>query len=124
VDPKLITLFPLSDKVIPTIAVNISSNNTMYLSQAKLSDLVTLTIIASEQLLASSLVVTIDNVASSVVLVEPNVYRAYHEMTASDPQGVVLFSVAYMDLAGNPGVFVDQTSLALQSINVTYGTFS
>ena len=92
------------DVTIPTLAtVTIASSNSN-LTLAKVGDIITLTIVASENL-TSTPTVTITGDAVTTTGSGVN-WTATYVMDGSDTEGAVPFTINFTDLATNPGVQV------------------
>lgn len=99
----------LVDNTAPTLStVSIKSNNANPL-YAKVGDVVTLSFTANETLSGTPVV----TIAGHSVVVTPqtgNSYTATYTMLSSDSEGVVPYTIAFSDLAGNNGIQVISTT--------------
>ena len=97
------------DTTRPTLtSVSISSNNTNH-SWAKIGDMINVTLTANETLLSDP-AVTINGNTATVSRISGNSYNATYTMIASDPEGRVVFTIDFSDLAGNAGIRVTATT--------------
>ncbi|MDH5718998.1 MAG: Ig-like domain-containing protein [Spirochaetia bacterium] len=102
------------DKTLPTLStVSIISNNanTAY---AKTGDTITLSITASESLLAAP---TVNIAGGSASVSGSGPYSATYTMTGAETSGLVAFTVNFTDLSGNAGT---QVTSVTDASNVTY----
>ncbi|NCI50335.1 T9SS type B sorting domain-containing protein [Sediminibacterium roseum] len=103
------------DKTIPALnSVTIASGNTVP-ANATVGDVVTVRFTASESIKTPT--VTIATHAVVAVNTTGNAWAAAYTMTAADADGIVPFSIAFTDLAGNAGT---ATSLTTNNSKVTF----
>lgn len=95
----------IADVVVPTLStVTIASNNTDT-TKAKVGDVVTLTIISSENILSPT--ITIAGRAATIVAgADARHWTATQTMATGDTTGTVAFSIAFSDHGGTAGVTV------------------
>ncbi|MFT6070567.1 MAG: hypothetical protein ACJAYQ_002921, partial [Bacteriovoracaceae bacterium] len=97
------------DETVPTLApVTIASSNANS-GRALVGDVVTITFTASENLIRDP-TVTIDGNAATINNVAAPVYQASYTMQASDTEGILAFTIDFVDTASNPGVQVTATT--------------
>jgi gliding motility-associated-like protein len=87
--------------------VNIRSNNGSIASKAKVGDIITLSLIASESIATPS--VTIAGL-SATVTGTGGTYTATYTVTSGTSEGLAAISITYSDLAGNAGTVVTSTT--------------
>lgn len=98
------------DSVRPTLSgVTISSNNNDK-TLATIYNTITVQFTASESLLSSSIIVTIDGQVATVTSLGNNKYKATYVMQSGDTEGNIPFTIDFKDLAGNSGTQVTGTS--------------
>jgi hypothetical protein len=109
-DDRLALNFSLvDDTTVPTLsAVTIASDNDTT-TLAKVGDEITVTIVASEFLRAPVITIA-GNLATVASTSDKKNWTGKYVMAAGDTAGSVTFSVAFQDIAGRPGVTVDETS--------------
>jgi len=122
-----------TDVTAPTLStVTIASNNSTS-TKAKVGDVVTLTITASEALNANP-VVTIAGNAATETNTSGNNYTATYTMQSGDTEGTVAFTVDFTDSAGNAGTQVtsltggsgvtfDKTAPTISSVTADWGAY-
>lgn len=98
------------DATVPTLpTVGISSNNPS-LYHAKVGNTISIAFTSSETILLPT--ATIFGRAATVENISGNQWRALVTALASDPEGEILFSISFSDIAGNNGVSVNTTTNA------------
>jgi gliding motility-associated-like protein len=96
------------DKTEPTLtSVTISSNNTIT-SRARTGDLITIHFTSNESI--TTPVVTMAGQTAAVTNTGGNNWSASYTMTNSEVDGIIVFNIAFSDLASNPGVAVTATT--------------
>ncbi|MGE0077207.1 MAG: Ig-like domain-containing protein [Bacteroidales bacterium] len=97
----------VSDKTVPILSsVGITSNNSNPL-YAKVNDIITLTFTGSEPLFEKPTVTIAGNLIDATDIINSSgIWTATYQMTNSDDEGLVAFSIAFEDLAGNVGTSV------------------
>ncbi len=117
------------DQMAPTLApVSITSNNSESASLATTDDTVTLSFTSSENILPPT--VTFGGVTASTVTGSNTSWSATKTITGADADGLVIFTIAYSDLATNTGITVtstddntsvtiDQTAPTLTAVSIT-----
>ncbi len=115
------------DRTVPTLtSVTIASNYGIDPTSAKVGDIITVLITASENLQTPT--VTIAG-QTAIVTGSGNTYSATHTVVEETPEGVVGINIAYADEAGNVGtgvtattdsstVTVDKTSPILSTVTI------
>ncbi len=118
------------DNTMPTLSsVTISSNNGSITSKAKLGDIITLSLTASESIAAPT--VTIAGQSATVTGTAGN-YTATYTVTSSAPNGTASITIDFSDLAGNPGtqvlaitsgsnVIIDNELPVISTITTSFG---
>ena len=105
----------LFDRTPPVLTTStIYSSNAYFDSLAKVDDVINITFTTSEEI--QSPTVFIGGLAASVTG-EASTWSASRAMTADDVEGVVSFTIDYMDLASNEGV---QGTETIDSTSVTF----
>jgi len=102
------------DKTLPTLTtVTITSNNAVNAAYARTGRTITLSFTASESVKATP-VVTIAGNAATEAPAGPSAgpYTATYVMAAGDTEGVIPFTINFIDLAGNAGTTVTTTTNA------------
>jgi len=95
------------DALAPTLSNTIISSNNANSAKAKVDDIITVVLTASEPIQTPT--VTIAG-QSATVTGTSSTYTATYSVTNSTPQGTVSISVSYSDLAGNAGTTVTSTT--------------
>ncbi len=98
------------DNLAPTLTdVHIVSGNTLSPQRAKVDDIITLTFTASEAI--ENVNVSIDMQPASVTATSDKTHwTATYKLNGTDSEGILPISIAFMDLAGNSGVLISNTS--------------
>jgi len=121
------------DSTLPTLStVTIASNNSDT-SKAKVGDVITLSITASEALSANPVVKILD-AAVFATNTSGNNYTATYTMASSDREGTVDFRIDFTDGSGNTGIQVaaltsgsavtfDKTVPTISSVTATWGAY-
>ncbi|HIF28964.1 MAG TPA: hypothetical protein EYQ40_10660, partial [Candidatus Marinimicrobia bacterium] len=116
------------DREVPTLStVTVTSNNTNT-DYAKQGDIITLTFVGTENLIASP-TVTIATAAANVSGSDAN-WTATYTMQSGDDQGAIPFTIDFKDIAGNSGiqrttlsdgsaVVYDKTVPTLSTVSIT-----
>jgi hypothetical protein len=116
------------DREAPTLStVTVTSNNTNT-DYAKQGDIITLTFVGTENLIASP-TVTIATAAANVSGSDAN-WTATYTMQSGDDQGAIPFTIDFKDIAGNSGiqrttssdgsaVVYDKTVPTLSTVSIT-----
>ncbi len=119
-----------SDTTAPTLtAVSIASDNSESASLATTDDTVTLSFTSSENIETPT--VTFGGVAASAVTGSGTSWSATKTITSGDSDGLVMFTIAYSDLATNAGntvtstiggssVIIDKTAPTLIAVNIRF----
>jgi hypothetical protein len=109
------------DNTLPTAVLSFRSNNSFSHVIAASSDLVTLTFSTSKPLIVALCNVTIAQTLVPIVYSGVgNVYNASRSMLPTDTQGIIPFTLEFIDIYGNIGVPLDNTAPSLD-MNVTFG---
>jgi hypothetical protein len=96
------------DKTAPTLsAVTIVSNNTNT-GRAKTGNIITLNFTAAEIIQSPTVLIATHSVTA--VNTSGNAWTAAYTMTGTDTEGIVPFSIAFNDVAGNAGTTVSATT--------------
>jgi hypothetical protein len=101
------------DPTLTAVAIGSDNGNPAY---AKVGSTVTLTFTADEAI-GSPIVTIAGQPAGSITNTSGNTWKASYQMGSGDDQGVVAFSIAYSDGAGNAGAAVTATT---NSSSVTF----
>eukprot|EP01051_Picozoa_sp_SAG22_P018384 SAG22_NODE_3080_length_1957_cov_1.169537_2_plen_492_part_01 len=119
-DDSAVTL----DLTAPTLSsVTIASDNSADASRANAGDTITLSIVASEDIMSPT--VTIAGSSASVTSTSASVYSATYSVTSSDDDGRASLSVGFQDVAGNAGLTLTSvTDLSRVTIDLTAPTLS
>jgi hypothetical protein len=104
------------DETLPALTVVSIASDNADPALAKAGDTVTLSITASETLSGAPVVQIAEQEADSVT--GSGSYTATRVMQAGDPEGVVVFSIDFVDEAGNAGATVSTTT---DASSVVYG---
>ena len=92
--------------------VTITSNNSNSPTLAKVDDIITLSITASEQIKAPTIIIAGRTGAGEATLSDATsadglqIYTATYTMKQDDPEGTVAFTIDFEDLASNAGTQV------------------
>ena len=106
------------DKTTPTLStVTIASNNRYDNAKAKVGDEITISIVASENLISTPTVSILGNSATVAQGGSASQWSATYTMQAEDDAGDVTFNIGFSDLAANLGVDVSETT---NSSSVTF----
>jgi hypothetical protein len=96
------------DHTNPTLTVATISSNNAKTTLAKTGDIVTLNFTASENL--TNLETTIAGQVVTATNLGSNNYSATYQLTATDGEGIVPFSIQFKDEVGNTGIPVSTTT--------------
>ena len=95
------------DTVAPTLTAAVSTSNTNP-TFAKAGDTITVTFISAEPI--QTPVVTIAGNSATVTNTSGNTWTATYTMTSSDTEGLIAYTIAFTDTAGNSGTPVNTNS--------------
>lgn len=100
----------LVDAVAPTLQVVTIASSNSDATKAKVGDVVTLRLEASEPIAQPA--VMIAGLPAAVTAATTTAYTATYTLTAADAEGTVPFTINFRDLAGNTGIAVSATTNA------------
>jgi len=96
------------DHTLPSLTIATISSNNAKTALAKTGDIVTLNFTASENI--TNLETTIAGQAVTATNLGSNNYSATYQLTATDSEGIVPFSIQFKDEVGNTGIPVSITT--------------